>query len=65
MHPDGPKKDLMDMKVTELKDELELRGESKSGNKPWLRRRLYAAIVREYLADDQIWFLALTHCESI
>ena len=28
------------MKVAELKDELEERGELKSGNKAWLRRRL-------------------------
>ena len=33
-------KDLMDMKVTELKAELEARGEVKTGNKAWLRRRL-------------------------
>ena len=44
-------KDLMAMKVAELKDELEARGEARSGNKnkAWLRRRLHAAIVREYL----------------
>ena len=50
-------KDLMAMKVAELKDELEARGEVRSGNKAWLRRRLHAAIVREYLegaaADDE------------
>ena len=45
-------KDLMAMKVTELKDELEARDEPKTGNKAWLRRRLHAAIVRAYLADD-------------
>ena len=39
MHPGGPKKDFMDMKVTDLREELELRGEGKSGPKPWLRRR--------------------------
>ena len=45
------KKDLMHMKVTELKEELEARNEAKSGNKAWarLRRRLHAAIVRDYL----------------
>ena len=43
-------KDLMAMKVAELKEELEARGEGKTGNKAWLRRRLHAAIVREYLA---------------
>ena len=42
-------KDLMAMKVDELKEELEARGEATSGNKSWLRRRLHAAIVREYL----------------
>ena len=42
-------KDLMHMKVAELKEELEARGEAKSGNKAWLRRRLHAAIVRDYL----------------
>ena len=35
----------MDMKVTELKEELAARDESVSGNKAWLRRRLHAAIV--------------------
>ena len=47
-------KDLMAMKVDELKVELEARDEVKTGNKAWLRRRLYAAIVREYLepTDD-------------
>ena len=43
-------KGLMAMKVPELKEELEARGEGKTGNKAWLRRRLHAAIVREYLA---------------
>ena len=42
-------KDLMAMKVSELKEELEARDEAKSGNKAWLRRRLHAAIVREHL----------------
>ena len=42
-------KDLMAMKVDELKEELEAREEATSGNKAWLRRRLHAAIVREYL----------------
>ena len=42
-------KDLMAMKVAELKEELEARGEGKTGNKAWLRRRLHAAIVREHL----------------
>ena len=42
-------KDLMAMKVDELKVELEARDEVKTGNKAWLRRRLHAAIVREHL----------------
>ena len=41
----------MSMKVTELKEELEARGESKTGNKAWLRRRLHAAIVRARLQE--------------
>jgi len=48
-------KDLMAMKVTELKEELEARGEPKTGAKAWLRRRLHAAILRAHLesaADD-------------
>ena len=44
-------KDLMAMKVDELKEELEERGEAKSGNKAWLRRRLHAAILREHLSS--------------
>ena len=42
-------KDLMDMKVDELKEELEARGEVKTGAKAWLRRRLHAAILRAHL----------------
>lgn len=42
--------DLMEMKLAELKEELESRGEPKTGNKPWLRRRLHAALVREHLS---------------
>jgi hypothetical protein len=43
-------KDLMDMLVRELKDELEARSESKTGNKAWLlRRQLHGAIVRDHL----------------
>ena len=41
-------KDLMDMKIVELKAELEARGEGRTGNKAWLRRSLYAAIVRAH-----------------
>ena len=39
-------KDLMAMKVTELKEELAARDEALSGNKAGLRPRLHAAIVR-------------------
>ena len=46
-------KDLMDMKVTELKDELNGRDEPKTGNKAWLRRRLHAAIVRDHIASHE------------
>ena len=42
-------KDLMQMKVEELKEELEARDELKTGNKAWLRRRLRGAIVRVHL----------------
>ena len=44
-------KDLLAMKVAELKEELEARGEGWTGNKAWLRRRLHAAIEREYLGS--------------
>ena len=43
-------KDLMAMKVTELREELAARSEAVSGNEAWLRRRLHAAIVCEHLA---------------
>jgi hypothetical protein len=43
-------KDLMAMKVAELKEELAARDEPVSGNKAWLRRRLHAAILRGLLA---------------
>ena len=39
-------KDLMDMLVRELKEELEARDQPRTGNKAWLRRRLHGAIVR-------------------
>ena len=42
-------KNLMDMKVAELKEELDARGESKTGNKAWLRRRLHAVLVHAHL----------------
>eukprot|EP00966_Prymnesium_polylepis_P169319 3915202-Prymnesium_polylepis.1 len=33
-------KDLLAMKMAELKEELEARGKGRTGNKAWLRRRL-------------------------
>ena len=45
-------KDLMEMKVTELRDELEARGAGRSGNKPQLRRALHAIIVKSHLTGD-------------
>ena len=33
--------------------ELEARGEGKTGNKAWLRRRLHAAIVRGHLDEER------------
>ena len=53
----GLTKDLIAMKVAELKEALEARSEGKSGNKARLRRRLHAAIVREHLEgqmDDEV-----------
>ena len=47
------KKGLMAMKVTELKEELEARSESVSGNKAWLRRRLHAAILCKQLRRER------------
>ena len=44
-------KDLMNMLVRELKEELEARDQPKTGNKAWLRRRLHGAIVRAHLAE--------------
>ena len=54
-------KDLMDMLVRELKEELEARDQPKTGNKAWLRRSAEAArreaeprsCVREHLADSR------------
>ena len=48
-------KDMMEMKVTELKEELGARDEPVSGNKAWLRRRLHAAIVSEHLGRHSHW----------
>ena len=45
-------KDLLDLKVTELKDELAAWDESTNGNKAFLRRRLHAAIVRLNMRSD-------------
>ena len=46
-------KDLTDMLVRELKEELEARDQPKTGNKAWLRRRLHGAIVRAHLAASE------------
>ena len=46
-------KDLMDMLVKELKEELEAHDQLKTGNKAWLRRRLHGAIVRAHLAERE------------
>ena len=40
---------LMAMTVDDLKNELEVCEELRSGNKAWLRRRLHAAILRARL----------------
>ena len=40
------------MKVTELKAELAARSEPVSGPKPWLRRRLHAAIMHKHLEEE-------------
>ena len=43
-------KDLMAMKVAELKEELAVRDEPVSGNEAWLRRRLqFGRIVLNYI----------------
>ena len=47
------RKDLMSMKVPELKAELAAREEPTTGAKAWLRQRLHAALVRRHLADDE------------
>ena len=46
-------KDLMAMKVGELKEELEERGEAKSGNKAWLRRRLHGPQLCESISSHR------------
>ena len=63
----GLRVDLMDMKVSELREELGARGETKTGCKPWLQRRLHAAIVRAHLtgsADEGVceWITAVARC---
>jgi hypothetical protein len=62
-------KDLMAMKVTELKEELKeelaARDEALSGNKAWLRWRLHTAIVRTHVearADGRGELLAFYFC---
>ena len=42
---------LDEMRVMELREELEARGESRSGSKAMLRRRLHAAILRSVLEE--------------
>ena len=42
-------KDLMDMTVNELREELEARGQPRSGPKAWLRRTLHSAIVQAHV----------------
>ena len=49
----GLDKELLAMKVVELRAALEARGEAVSGNKAWLRRRLHAAIIHAYLAEAE------------
>ena len=46
-------KDLTDMLVRRLKEELEARDQPKTGNKAWLRRMLHGAIVRAHLAERE------------
>ena len=46
-------KDLMNMLVRELKEELEARDQPKTGNKAWLRRRLHGAIVRARILQSE------------
>ena len=65
-------KDLMAMKVTELKEELKeelaARDEALSGNKAWLRWRLHTAIVRTHVearADGRGELLAFYFCMSV
>ena len=43
-------KGLLEMTATELKMELGARGESKAGNKAWLRRRLHSTILADHIA---------------
>ena len=40
----------MDLTVAKLEDELKERGEKRTGNKAWLRRRLAGAMLRVHLA---------------
>ena len=46
-------KDLVDMSVIELKNELKARNEGLGGNKPCLRRRLHAAIMQDIWAAGE------------
>ena len=46
-------KDLVDMSVIELKNELKARNEGLGGNKPCLRRGLHAAIMQDIWAAGE------------
>ena len=49
----GKEPDGHEVKVAELKEELDARGESnKTGNKAWLRRRLHAVLVHAHLEAE-------------
>ena len=61
-------KDLLAMKVTKLKEELEARGAgpraSLGQKKAWLRRRLHAAIVREHRREREEAPQKIAHLEA-
>ena len=58
-------KDLMDMTVNELREELEARGQPRSGPKAWLRRTLHSAIVQARVCDVMFRLtLVITHINT-
>ncbi len=61
-------KDLLAMKVTKLKEELEARGAgpraSLGQKKAWLRRRLHVAIVREHRREREEAPQKIAHLEA-